>query len=220
MADIARLRNIAFVGTHHAGKTTLVEAVLAKAAPSDAAAPIADGTTVTDHEPEDIAHVQSTRVGFAHAVADGIDITIVDCPGFVDFFEETRVALYRRRCRGDRRRSRSAGASCKRKRWWTTSNRCACRISSSSIRWTAPARISPERSPRCRTPTAVTSSPSSGRSAVPKSFRGYVDLAEMRARGASTATRKPTTRSRRLASDVRAQRAANCSKRWPTSTIT
>ena len=29
MADIARLRNIAFVGSHHAGKTTLVEAVLA-----------------------------------------------------------------------------------------------------------------------------------------------------------------------------------------------
>ena len=60
---------------------------------SDAAGSIADGTTVTDHEPEDAAHLQSTTVGFAHAAADGIEMTLVDRPGFVDFFEETRQAL-------------------------------------------------------------------------------------------------------------------------------
>jgi elongation factor G len=93
MADIARLRNIAFVGTHHAGKTTLVEAVLAFCGAIGRRGTIADGTTVTDHEPECISHAQSTQVSFAHAVADDIDITIVDCPGFIDFFEETRLAL-------------------------------------------------------------------------------------------------------------------------------
>jgi elongation factor G len=93
MADIARLRNIAFVGTHHAGKTTLVEAVLAYTGAIGRRGTIADGTTVTDHEPECISHAQSTQVAFAHAVADDIDITIVDCPGFIDFFEETRLAL-------------------------------------------------------------------------------------------------------------------------------
>jgi len=54
---------------------------------------IADGTTVTDHEPEDVSHLQSTTVSFAHTSAEGVDITIVDAPGFVDFFEETKQAL-------------------------------------------------------------------------------------------------------------------------------
>ncbi|MEO9171257.1 MAG: elongation factor G [Candidatus Baltobacteraceae bacterium] len=93
MADIARLRNIAFVGPHHAGKTTLVEAVLAHCGAITRRGSIADGTTVTDHEPEDIAHAESTTVAFAHCSCDGIDVTIVDCPGFIDFFEETKMAL-------------------------------------------------------------------------------------------------------------------------------
>jgi elongation factor G len=93
LADIERLRNIAFVGPHHAGKTTLVEAVLAHTGAIGRRGSIADGTTVTDHEPEDAAHLQSTTVGFAHTTADGVDITIVDAPGFVDFFEETKQAL-------------------------------------------------------------------------------------------------------------------------------
>jgi elongation factor G len=93
MADIARLRNIAFVGPHHAGKTTLVEAILAHTGAIGRRGSIADGSTVTDHEPEDVAHAQSTTVGFAHASDEGIDLTIVDTPGFVDFFQETKAVL-------------------------------------------------------------------------------------------------------------------------------
>lgn len=93
MADISRLRNVAFVGPHHAGKTTLVEAILAHCGAVGRRGSISEGTTVTDHEPEDVAHAQSTCVGFAHFTADDIDVTIVDCPGFIDFFEETRMAL-------------------------------------------------------------------------------------------------------------------------------
>jgi elongation factor G len=87
VADIVRLRNIAFVGPHHAGKTTLVEAILAHCAAIGRRGSIADGTTVTDHEPEDVKHLQSTTVGFAHTTADDVDVTIVDAPGFIDFFE-------------------------------------------------------------------------------------------------------------------------------------
>lgn len=93
MADTVRLRNVAFVGPHHTGKTTLVEAILAHTGAIGRRGSIADGTTVTDHEPEDAAHLQSTTVGFAHTAADGIDITIVDTPGFIDFFEETKQVL-------------------------------------------------------------------------------------------------------------------------------
>ena len=93
MANVDRLRNIAFVGPHHAGKTTLVEAILAKTGAIGRRGSVADGTTVTDHEPEDIAHVQSTGVGFAHFTSDGIDVTLADCPGFVDFAAETKAVL-------------------------------------------------------------------------------------------------------------------------------
>jgi elongation factor G len=93
LADIERLRNIAFVGPHHAGKTSLVEAVLAHTGAIGRRGSIADGTTVTDHEPEDAAHLQSTTVGLAHTGGNEVEITIVDTPGFVDFFEETKQAL-------------------------------------------------------------------------------------------------------------------------------
>jgi elongation factor G len=88
-----RLRNVAFVGPHHTGKTTLVEAILAHTGAIGRRGSIAEGTTVTDHEPEDAAHLQSTTVGFAHTTAHEVDITIVDTPGFIDFFEETKQAL-------------------------------------------------------------------------------------------------------------------------------
>jgi elongation factor G len=93
MAEISRIRNIAFVGSHHSGKTTLIEAILAHCGAIGRRGSIADGSTVTDHEPECVAHAQSTTVAFAHATADDIDMTIVDCPGFVDFLEETKLAL-------------------------------------------------------------------------------------------------------------------------------
>jgi elongation factor G len=70
-----------------------VEAVLAHCGAIPRRGTIADGTTVTDHEPEDVAHVQSTCASFAHGTSHEIDITIADTPGFVDFFEETKLVL-------------------------------------------------------------------------------------------------------------------------------
>ena len=93
MTDISRVRNIAIVGSHHAGKTTLVEAILMHCGALGRKGAVTDGTTTTDYEPEDIAHAQSTTVGFAHATCEDIDLTLVDCPGFIDFFEETKIAL-------------------------------------------------------------------------------------------------------------------------------
>ena len=93
MTDISRIRNIAFVGSHHSGKTSLVEAVLAHCGAIGRRGTVTDGTTTTDFEPECIGHAQSTTVGFAHATDANIDMTFVDCPGFIDFFEETKMAL-------------------------------------------------------------------------------------------------------------------------------
>ena len=93
MTDISRVRNIAIVGSHHAGKTSIVESILAHCGAIQRKGSVVDGTTTTDYEPECISHAQSTSVGFAHAACDGVDLTLVDCPGFVDFIEETKFAL-------------------------------------------------------------------------------------------------------------------------------
>lgn len=93
MDDIARLRNVAVVGPHHAGKTTLVEALLVHCGAIPRRGSVRDGTTTTDCEPEAIDHLQSVCVGFAHANCGEIDVNLIDTPGFIDFFEETKLAL-------------------------------------------------------------------------------------------------------------------------------
>jgi elongation factor G len=93
MPDIARRRNVAFVGPHHAGKTTLVESLLALSGAVPRRGSVGDGTATTDYEPECIDRGQSTSVGFAYASTPTVDLTLIDCPGFVDFFEETKLAL-------------------------------------------------------------------------------------------------------------------------------
>ncbi len=93
MDNIARLRNVAVVGPHHGGKTTLVEALLAHCGAIPRKGSVRDGTTTTDCEPEAIGHLQSVCCGFAHTQCGPVEITIVDTPGFVDFFEETKTAL-------------------------------------------------------------------------------------------------------------------------------
>src|SRR5215469_9089681 len=93
MSEISAIRNIAVVGSHHAGKTTLVEAILAHCGAIGRKGSVIDGTATTDYEPEDVAHAQSTTVGFAYATCDGTSLTLVDCPGFIDFLEETKLAI-------------------------------------------------------------------------------------------------------------------------------
>jgi elongation factor G len=70
-----------------------VEAILAHCGAIGRKGTVIDGTTTTDHEPECVEHAQSTTVGFAHCTDDGMELAIVDCPGFIDFFEETKIAL-------------------------------------------------------------------------------------------------------------------------------
>ena len=91
--DISRRRNLAVVGLHHAGKTTLTEAILHHCGAIPRRGSVADGTTTTDFEPECIGHLQSTCVGFAHTACGDIDLVLIDAPGFVDFLEESKIAL-------------------------------------------------------------------------------------------------------------------------------
>jgi elongation factor G len=91
--EISRRRNLAVVGLHHAGKTTLTEAILHHCGAIPRRGSVADGTTTTDFEPECIGHAQSTCVGFAHTACGEVDLMLIDAPGFVDFLEESKIAL-------------------------------------------------------------------------------------------------------------------------------
>lgn len=92
-AQAQGIRNIAFVGPHHSGKTTLVEALLSIAQAIPRKGSVVEGTATTDHDPESHAHQMSVAPSFAHLDRGGVRVNIIDCPGAVDFLEETKFAL-------------------------------------------------------------------------------------------------------------------------------
>lgn len=87
------LRNVAVIGPHHSGKTTLIEALLARTGALSRRGTIAEGTTTTDCDPESIARQQSCSVAFAWTTYRDCEINFIDTPGFIDFLEETKLAL-------------------------------------------------------------------------------------------------------------------------------
>jgi elongation factor G len=91
--DAAGIRNVALVGPHHSGKTTLVEALLAHTGAVARKGSVVDHTATTDHEPEAHAHQMSVAPGFAGLTAEGVRVNLIDCPGAIDFLEDTKFAL-------------------------------------------------------------------------------------------------------------------------------
>ncbi len=87
------IRNVAFIGPHHSGKTTLIEALLAHAGAIPRKGAVTDATATTDHDPEAHAHQMSVAPSFAYLQHSGVRVNLIDCPGAVDFLEETKHAL-------------------------------------------------------------------------------------------------------------------------------
>ncbi|KAA6183247.1 elongation factor G [Thiohalocapsa marina] len=79
------VRNIALVGHAGAGKTTLVEALLAAAGAISEPGSVTRGTTVCDHDDmeKDLQH--SLDVGITGFTTHGKHINLLDTPGFPDF---------------------------------------------------------------------------------------------------------------------------------------
>src|SRR5690348_12493933 len=83
--DAVGIRNVALVGPHHSGKTTLVEALLAGSGAIARKGSVVDHTATTDHDPEAHAHQMSVAPGFATLNAEGARVNLIDCPGAIDF---------------------------------------------------------------------------------------------------------------------------------------
>jgi elongation factor G len=93
VTEPGRVRNVVLVGHSGAGKTTLVEALLAATGTIPRAGTVADGTTVTDHDPAAIRQQRSVSLSCAPLVHDGVKINLLDTPGYADFVGELRAGL-------------------------------------------------------------------------------------------------------------------------------
>jgi len=89
----ARLRNVAITGAYASGKTTLLESLLFVTGTITRKGRVQDQNTVGDSSPEARKHQMSTEVTAASTECSGIQFTFLDCPGSVEFTQETRSAL-------------------------------------------------------------------------------------------------------------------------------
>ncbi len=91
--SIERIRTLALVGQSGAGKTSLAEALLAKAGAIPAAGSVERGSTVCDYTPleKDLQH--SLKLAIASFEAKDSRIHLLDTPGYPDFLGHALPAL-------------------------------------------------------------------------------------------------------------------------------
>lgn len=86
-------RCIALIGPYLSGKTTLLEAILARTGGVTRAGTIADKSTVGDANPEARDHGMSVSLNLADVSFLNDDFTFIDCPGSIEFPYEGALAL-------------------------------------------------------------------------------------------------------------------------------
>ena len=87
------IRNITLVGHTGSGKTSLVEALLAKSGKIGEAGTIERGTTTTDHDPLEKEFQHSLDSAIASFDSEGIHVNLIDTAGFPDFRGPTLTAM-------------------------------------------------------------------------------------------------------------------------------
>ena len=87
------IRTVALVGDGASGKTTLAEALLARAGAIAAAGSVERGTTVSDFDPLEKTYQHSLRASLLHFETQGTRIHLIDTPGFADFIGQSIGAL-------------------------------------------------------------------------------------------------------------------------------
>ena len=91
--DIARIRTVALVGQTAAGKTSLVEALLAKSGAIGAQGSLERGTTVCDFDPMERRVQHSLNSALVHFKHNDATIQLIDTPGYSDFVGQSMTAL-------------------------------------------------------------------------------------------------------------------------------
>jgi elongation factor G len=86
-------RCIALVGPFQSGKTTLLEAILARTGAIRSAGSVETGTSVGDSTPEARRHKMGTGLTAATTSFMGDSYTFIDCPGSIEFAHDMRAAI-------------------------------------------------------------------------------------------------------------------------------
>ncbi|MFF0861141.1 elongation factor G-like protein EF-G2 [Nonomuraea sp. NPDC003560] len=87
------IRNVVLVGHSGAGKTTLVEQLLAATGTVQRPGRVEDGNTVTDFDEVEVRQQRSVNLALAPLVHNGIKINLLDTPGYADFVGDLRAGL-------------------------------------------------------------------------------------------------------------------------------
>ncbi len=90
---LSATRNVAIVGPYLSGKTTLLESLLFVSGAISRKGNIKDGNTVGDGATEARDRQMTVEVSAASTDYQGIHFTFVDCPGSIEFAQETYNAL-------------------------------------------------------------------------------------------------------------------------------
>ncbi|MBI3650019.1 MAG: elongation factor G [Acidobacteria bacterium] len=91
--DTKEIRNIGIVGHGHAGKTSLVAAMLFDTGATPRLGRVDDGSTVTDYDEDEVARKITITSALAHCEWKDKKINIIDTPGYAAFILDAKAAL-------------------------------------------------------------------------------------------------------------------------------
>lgn len=87
------IRNVAICGHGSAGKTTIVDQMLATVGKVSDTPSVDDGTSICDFDPEEKAHHHTIESSVVHFEHQGKNFNVIDTPGYPDFIGQTIGAL-------------------------------------------------------------------------------------------------------------------------------
>lgn len=88
-----KIRNVAIIGHGGSGKTSLTEVLLFNCGATNRIGKIEDGSTVSDFDADEIKRKISIIASMAPCKWGGVEINILDTPGYADFIGEVIGAL-------------------------------------------------------------------------------------------------------------------------------
>ncbi len=94
MGDLDSIRNVCISGHGNSGKTTLVETVLFHCKATTRLGTVEEGTTISDHAPEEKERGNSVFTSILRCKAGDCDLHLVDTPGYPDFFGEAISGIH------------------------------------------------------------------------------------------------------------------------------
>ncbi len=89
----SQIRNVVLLGHGGSGKTTLAEALAYHTGAISRMGKVADGTTISDYDKEEVKRKFSIRASVVPIEWEGLKINLLDAPGYFDFVGQAEEAM-------------------------------------------------------------------------------------------------------------------------------